>query len=205
MTAKCGQQRVHHRAHRTAICDEWWEPETQWHRDWKNEFPEDWQETRITAPDGDFHIADVRTPGGTVLEFQHSPLSAVDRQSRETFYGRMAWIVDGRRKENDLPAFWHLLSFTTPDYGKMRGWRLPLRRLPLIETWIVAASPVYLDFGGENFSGMGLPSVELLWRISKASNGRIIVTPFSRQSIIDHYKLDTPLEGFDPHPKPPNC
>lgn len=45
MIAKCGQVRDRHWSHRgTRKCDPWWEPETEWHRAWKNQFPRDWQE-----------------------------------------------------------------------------------------------------------------------------------------------------------------
>lgn len=202
MTPKCGQQRIHHWAHRTVNCDAWWERETLWHRDWKNEFPQEWQENRITGTEGDFHIADVRTQNGTVLEFQHSHLSPIERRLRETFYGNMAWIVDGMRNGKDPATFASFLSANIPDYGKVRGWRFQLRRFPLVDNWVSATCPVYLDFGDTMFPGTGLPPDELLWRIKKAPTGRVIVTPFSRQNVINHYKLSTPLEGFAPHPRP---
>jgi competence protein CoiA len=84
MIAKCGQLRVWHWAHRgTRTCDHWWEPETEWHRAWKSEFPEDWQEISHTNPvDGEKHIADVITDSGVVIEFQHSPLRRDERESR---------------------------------------------------------------------------------------------------------------------------
>ena len=76
MVAKCGELRVWHWAHRGAwTCDRWWEPETKWHRVWKNNFPKEWQEVVGTAENGERHIADVRTKQGLVLEFQHSFLS----------------------------------------------------------------------------------------------------------------------------------
>jgi len=67
------------------VCDPWWE-ETTWHRDWKAMFPVEWQEVVHHAPNGERHIADVRTEHGFVLEFQHSPLEPVERQARESFY-----------------------------------------------------------------------------------------------------------------------
>ncbi len=203
MTPRCGQQRVHHWAHRTANCDKWWERETAWHRDWKNEFPQECQEIRIEGPGGDVHIADVQTPNRTVLEFQHSHLPGDERRSREAFYGPMAWIVDGMRKGSDVITFRSFLSADIPDYGAARGWRLPLRRFPLIDHWISATHPVYLDFGNTNFVGWGLPPMPLLWRISKAPSFRIVVTPFSKQNVIDHFMQGDPLEGFNPLPKPP--
>ena len=37
--SKCGNIKVWHFAHKvSADCDSWSEEETQWHKDWKNEF-----------------------------------------------------------------------------------------------------------------------------------------------------------------------
>jgi competence protein CoiA len=101
--AKCGDTRVWHWAHKGArVCDQWWEPETEWHRNWKNEFPADWQEVIHLALDGERHIADVKTTSGRVIEFQHSFLKAEERVAREAFYGRMVWVVDGCRRKRDV-------------------------------------------------------------------------------------------------------
>lgn len=197
MIPRCGQQRVHHWAHRTANCDEWWERETAWHRDWKNEFPQHCQEVRVNGQSGDFHIADVRMPNGTVLEFQHSHLSTIERNVREAFYGPMAWIVDGMRNKNDLKTLGGFLTATNPDYhGVSRGWPLQFRRFPLVDHWISAVRPVYLDFGNTNFINWGLPPIRLLWHLSKNAHSlRIVLTPFSRQNVIDHFTNGAPLEG----------
>jgi hypothetical protein len=86
MIAKCGQHRVRHWAHRgTRNCNSWWEPETEWHRAWKNHFPEDWQEVDHQSEGGEKHRADVKTESGVVLEFQHSLLRQDEREARETF------------------------------------------------------------------------------------------------------------------------
>ena len=45
LIAKCGTQKIWHWAHKgKRNCDHWWENETQWHRDWKDNFPKEWQE-----------------------------------------------------------------------------------------------------------------------------------------------------------------
>ncbi|WP_353852394.1 competence protein CoiA family protein [Pseudomonas sp.] len=45
MTAKCGEQKVWHWAHKgRRVCDPWWENEGEWHRAWKRSFPEDYHE-----------------------------------------------------------------------------------------------------------------------------------------------------------------
>lgn len=106
VVAKCGKQRVWHWAHKSKTdCDRWWEPETEWHRNWKDNFPKEWQEIVHFAPNGEKHIADVKTPSGLVIEFQHSPISREEQKAREDFYGDMLWIVDSRRSKSDLPNF----------------------------------------------------------------------------------------------------
>ena len=79
------------------MCDHWWESETQWHRDWKNRFPQDWQEVVHFAKDGEKHIADVKTEDGLRVEFQHSFIKHEEVKSRENFYKQMIWLVDGPR------------------------------------------------------------------------------------------------------------
>src|SRR5262245_22976949 len=89
----------------TRTCDHWWEPETKWHRDWKNHFPKDRQEVIHTAGNGERHIADVKTESGVVLEFQGSHLRRDERESRESFCQNMVWVVDALKRVRDRPEF----------------------------------------------------------------------------------------------------
>lgn len=95
--AYCGLERVHHWKHIQAIeCDSWSEGETEWHRDWKNNFDSNQQEIVKFDPDsGEKHIADVYIESNDlVLEFQHSPIHIEEIKARESFYKRMIWVVD---------------------------------------------------------------------------------------------------------------
>ena len=105
--AKCGTRRVHHWAHLgNKMCDSWWEPETEWHRAWKNNFPSEWQEIFLKdLITGEKHVADVKTPGGLVIEFQHSHIDPKERTTREEFYKKMVWVVDGTRLKKDFLRF----------------------------------------------------------------------------------------------------
>ena len=97
MIAKCGPRVLHHWAHEgRRNCDPWWENETQWHRDWKNRFPEQCREVHHRAHDGEIHRADVKTPTGICIEIQHSSMPDTERLAREDFYRDLLWIVDGR-------------------------------------------------------------------------------------------------------------
>jgi hypothetical protein len=96
MVAKCGSMIVWHWAHvARRSCDPWWENETEWHRAWKNLFPQTWQEV-IHRDDrnGERHIADVKTPFDLVLEFQHSSMTESEKDARDSFYGKIVWVVD---------------------------------------------------------------------------------------------------------------
>jgi hypothetical protein len=127
MIAKCGDVRVRHWAHRGArTCDPWWEPETPWHRAWKNYFPEDWQERSCTSEKGERHRADVKTDSGVVLEFQHSPLNQAERESREKFYPKLVWVVDALRRKGDRKHFFASL-------GSRKRANVPIYSIPIID------------------------------------------------------------------------
>ena len=61
---KCGNINVWHWSHKFKVhCDDWYEPETQWHKGWKNEFPKDCQEVVFKDElTGEKHVADVYLP-----------------------------------------------------------------------------------------------------------------------------------------------
>lgn len=92
--AKCGQFKINHWAHKSRKhCDSWWENETEWHRQWKDLFPKEWQEViSYDEKTGEKHIADIKTNMGSVIEFQHSNISIQERESREKFYKDMMCV-----------------------------------------------------------------------------------------------------------------
>lgn len=95
--AKCGSLVVHHWAHITAQdCDPWYDTGAhEWHLAWQRQHPAEWCERVIGN-----HRADLLTPDGLVVEFQHSPISPEQIREREVFYLRecrdMLWVWDAR-------------------------------------------------------------------------------------------------------------
>jgi competence protein CoiA len=148
MVAKCGERRVDHWAHASRReCDPWWESETEWHRAWKNQFPAEWQEVVHRADDGERHIADVKTPHGWVLEFQHSALDPEEHRSRETFYSRLIWVVDGTRRRRDATYFasaWGAGKARDPFSDKRITGHV---HNALFEEWRASLGHVFFDFG----------------------------------------------------------
>jgi competence protein CoiA len=88
---KCGEVNVWHWAHRTADCDPWAEPISQWHLSWQELAPKERREVVIGN-----HRADIVTPRGVVVEIQRSHLSVQAIAEREAHYGAMVWIFDAR-------------------------------------------------------------------------------------------------------------
>ena len=79
-------------------CDSWYEPTTQWHLDWQNQFPIEYQEiSQVDNQTGEIHRADIKLPNGTVVEVQNSPIKIEEIEQRENFYGKenLIWILNG--------------------------------------------------------------------------------------------------------------
>ena len=154
VVARCGRVKVNHWAHLSGKdCDSWHEPETEWHRMWKNQFPLEWQEKDfVDKATGEHHRADVHTPDGLTIEFQHSAIKPEEREAREFFYKKIIWIVDGSRLKNDWPRFFENQAKFTP---------IPLTNFPQIfiasrrenifpKSWTNSSCPVFFDFLGTN-------------------------------------------------------
>ncbi len=152
--AKCGEKRIHHWAHRSKHCDPWWEPETEWHRSWKNKFSVEWQESCLRdEKTGELHIADIRTIDNMVIEFQHSHIDPKEQRSRERFYKNMVWVVDGTRLKRDYPRFlkgknngFENTIFYNTDNPKI--FRVDLIDWCLPSVWLECTVPVIFDFLG---------------------------------------------------------
>ena len=144
MIAKCGQYVRWHWSHKARItCDPWQESETDWHRYWKDAFPADWQEVvHVDDRTHEKHIADVKTPGGFVVEVQHSPIAEHEALSRERFYKNMIWIVDARHLDGWFyVGVAHDLASCSPMMYQVE-WRGASR---LLEKWSNSGVHVYFD------------------------------------------------------------
>ncbi len=109
--AKCGNIKIKHWSHhKIQDCDSWWENETEWHRDWKNQFPKEFQEVLHRSANGEFHRADVKTDKNRIIEFQYSAISSNEQQSRNEFYGKIVWVVNGLRRKRDSDQFFSAIK-----------------------------------------------------------------------------------------------
>lgn len=72
--------------------------ETPWHKNWKKAFPESYREvSHFDQKLAEIHRADVQTPCGTTIEFQNSPITLKELRSREAFYPKLVWVLNGKK------------------------------------------------------------------------------------------------------------
>lgn len=93
--------------------------ESVWHRNWKKAFPESYREKSFFCEvTGELHRADVSTPCGTAIEFQNSPITVKEMQSREAFYPKLIWILNGKK----FKGFRLLKNLPHPDDPKLANY-----------------------------------------------------------------------------------
>jgi competence protein CoiA len=195
LIAKCGELKVNHWAHKgNRNCDPWWENETEWHRSWKDKFPIEWQEVVHFDESGEKHIADVKTQNGWTLEFQHSFLNPEERLSRNTFYHKLVWVVDGTRRKTDKKQFQKILEEST----KLRT-NIPIVRANfpdecrLLKEWHHNKSLVFFDFKEVEDTEQSM-----LWFLfPKTPSDSAYLSPFSRASFIELLNKDNFDELFN--------
>ena len=189
LVAKCGEIKVHHWSHKKKCDDHWWENETEWHRNWKNQFPKEWQEIIQRDESGEKHIADVKTGSGWTIEFQHSPISKEERDSRDYFYNKLIWIVDGTRRKTDIEQFDNLIYHASNISNEPFILRVfdeeTLDRFRLNQEWGSSKSLVLFDFGKSEVRYRDeYKSNEDLWLIHP-SRDRTYITSISKHSFIE--------------------
>jgi len=189
LIAKCGEVKVNHWAHKgSRNCDPWWENETDWHRLWKGNFPVDWQEVIHFDGNGEKHIADVKTQTGYVLEFQHSYLNPEERRSRNAFYSKLVWIVDGTRRKTDKLQFEKAIKESTAVIKEplIRRILFPEECRPLKE-WHDSNALVFFDFQETKETNQSM-----LWFLfPKIATNEAYISPFSRQKFIEMHNENT--------------
>ena len=186
MIAKCGEFKINHWAHKKNLqCDTWWETETKWHREWKGNFPNDWQENILCdSLTNEKHIADVRTDKGLVIEFQHSHINPVERSQRENFYKNMIWIVDGTRLQRDIPRFIKAQKDCVfIDGPSILGIEFADECFP--KNWLDSSVPVIFDFNGLGITESNKSNTTLLYCIFPIKVGWLtIFAEISRKALI---------------------
>lgn len=185
MLSRCGTVRIKHWAHKgKLVCDPWLKDKTQWHIQWQDQFPKHWQEFRFVAESGEMHIADVKTIKDWVIEFQHSPITLAERQSRNDFYKKLVWVVDGLKRKRDKLHFFDSLkevaSVTNPQSPVRRVFKVLWNESALLRDWSENPTPVFFDFGSDD---------PMLWcLLPKSADGEAHVLEFLRAGFVTFHR-----------------
>jgi competence protein CoiA len=165
---------VWHWAHlKQESCDNWYEPETKWHKDWKNQFGKELSEI-IISKDGEKHIADIYTKDEIVIELQNSPILKPIIRKRELFYGeRMIWVINGITFKDNFRIFKDTRYNDDDDYTVVGEILIDRYTGEIIseekgeefswswcrKSWSEVLRHIFIDFGEENLfwvkKGMG--------------------------------------------------
>lgn len=171
--SKCGDINVWHWAHvKNDNCDSWYEPESEWHKNWKHVFGKDHCEV-VISKEGVRHIADILTPGHIIIELQNSPIPKSTINQREVFYGeKMIWIINGKHFKQNFSIYKSQLD-KDEDYNRRYNPSSPyfgnyddsLKDILTFNwsnyrrSWAGAGRNTFIDFGDENLfwvkEGMG--------------------------------------------------
>lgn len=152
---KCGRLKMWHWAHLSEkACDSWSEPESDWHRYWKNLVEPECAEVTIEKS-GQRRRADIWLINGVIVELQHSSISVQEIEAREQFYGKMIWLFDLRAcyesqraregwiMDDGSQAYVRNFSLRPKDSGNYHTFRWRHPRLSIAYT----TKPTYLDLG----------------------------------------------------------
>lgn len=196
LVAKCGEKIVNHWAHKgRRHCDPWWEKETVWHRNWKNNFPLEWQEVSAIDETGERHIADVKCPGGRVVEFQHSYLNPAEARKRTAFYDNVIWVVDGLRRKTDWDDFSEAIRWGhTHQTNDGAIHELGPYSCRLVKEWLNLGRITAFDFGDDR-----------LWLLRKfiPESRKVFGFWYPKAKLIQHLLQEEPIPnviGGEPIP-----
>lgn len=106
--ANSNNVRTHFAHKRNCLClDDWKHDMSDWHFEWQSKFPIESREV-VVEKNGVAHRADILI-NDTVIEFQHSPISGEEFESRNRFYKncgyRVVWLFDATDKMKIDDAF----------------------------------------------------------------------------------------------------
>lgn len=110
---------------------------TEWHLNWQHQRT-DLECIEVVGPDRQ-HIADTINADGQVIEFQHSAIKPEKVASRERYWGRGAWVIDGTEAEIQLRR--------KPEQDPADPWRIFI--WPRAHNLLYQAQwPCWIDLGG---------------------------------------------------------
>ena len=105
-----------------------------------------------------------------------------ERESRESFYQNMVWVVDGLKRKQDRVKFFASLGALLNVSGKLPIFLVSSNEGALLRDWAASRVPVYFDFGDSEPGDTLRFNTPTLWRLNPCSpNGRAYLSPVPKR------------------------
>lgn len=196
---KKGNINATHFAHITLTnCDDFTHDMSEWHKEWQSLFPVRNREVIIKG-ESETHRADVLCYG-TVIEFQHSPISEEEFWRRNEFYTgqgyKVVWIFDTiatyKSGQIDWIEDWEILSEKGGEFKWKRPWKFLRKFNPESEKDVT----IFFQFELHNDAAIetDIPFIEKIIHVScEAKPWKFYEKTRYRESI---YYEETPWKYF---------
>ena len=89
------------------------------------------------------------TDHGWVIEFQHPYLKPEERRSRDIFYPKLVWLVDGVRRKRDRGQILNAWKEGVPIGTNSLVRRVSSDECALLREWAGGRAPIFFDLGEE--------------------------------------------------------
>jgi hypothetical protein len=161
---KSGIQNTDHFAHIANECADAWNYDTsEWHIKMQGFFPTDAREV-VIRHNGIVHRADVFIEN-TVIEMQHSPISAEEFNDRNEFFTslgyRVVWVFDVRDKKYN-----NQIQYLDEDTSTKFKWSHPMRIFEILDKPLTdydKSFAVYLDLYYEEYEDVAPEIYRIVW------------------------------------------
>ena len=125
----------------------------------------------------------MKTGDDWVIEFQHSYIKPEERRSREGFYPKLVWVVDGLRRKRDEAGLRRAWEESATPFGTNAPVRLIWSQEgALLRDWVGSRAHVFFDLGDEQV---------LWWLLPYANDVNSYVTRISRTAFIETHRRTT--------------
>ena len=125
----------------------------------------------------------MKTGGDWVIEFQHSPIKLDERQSREAFYKKLIWVVDGMRRKRDRTQFCNAWKAGVTVGRNSQVKTVFSYECRLLREWAGCRAPIFFDLGEAD---------RLWWLFAKSANDSLFVGPYPRAEFIHGHRGTAP-------------
>jgi hypothetical protein len=109
-------------------------------------------------------------------------LKPEERRSRDAFYRKVIWVVDGTRRKRDVAQLINVWNEGVPIGSNPLLRKAFLDNCTLLREWAGSNTPIFFDLG---------EAERLWWLLATSTNGLAYLAPYSRAKFIENHRGGT--------------